>query len=421
MKKFLAPIIALAFAAITETHAQDLQRGIVIVSPGDTLRGMLSQRAMDNYECELTTTDGNTTKYTPDRVIAFYIPGTIYFERAQIEADGQTQLVFMNVAVSGKADLLERKGNLYLHYDNEDNAIELKTESQKRTVDAKEYVVTIDLYKDVLKSKLVGCPNAADLMKSTGLTKKSIGRLLNTYNACFGGSSAKQQTTKKGTRPWVSIGAEYNFLTTKLGNPGTSTSIKQSTFKDPLSPNFPSFYIQLNPAVARSLSLQLAGYSVSYQYNGYAEGVVAIPPSNDTEEWRDDLYRFRTEVKYKSFVMPLMVKYSFLQGRVIQPTLGAGLGFHFNSKFAGSETTTDVEPQQTLSTSKFPPVRPKVMSFRSVAGVNVRLGAFLFGGNVLMEIMKSPMNFYSRVTAGKFNSNQTNVGFTISAGVLLGQ
>jgi len=294
----------------------------------------------------------------------------------------------VSLLVQGKADLLER--NVYYYIRDENNTITvLETIKQKRTIEGREYVATIEAYKQTLRDKLTGCDDAQNSIGKTTLTKRSLMRLFNNYNACFG-ITPTSVSVKRGSKSKFHIGASYNMLTTTLKK-YKGFDDQQGTFDDKTSQNATSFLLQFTPGYPKGLSIQLSGYQVSYAYTGEKRIGWFVPNSTNTG-YVADYYRYKYNMEYKSVVMPLMLQYSFFNEKTIQPYVGLGVGVHFTNNYTGYVDSIHESTSESTRSRLNKPSASET-SFRSSVGVNLKLSRFLIGGGLMYESMHSPLNF----------------------------
>lgn len=409
MKKiaFLA-IVLLSFAA--ETQAQNWKPGVIVLANGDSVKGDLSEQAMGNYECRLKKSDESIVSYAPDQVVSFYIPGEMYFERVALKNSDEEQLVFMNVIVSGRADLLEHDDVFYVR--TEDAVLPLETIEQKRMVDTKEYVSTFEKFKQTLDSKFVDCPDAQKAISSTVLSRRSLTKLFLRYNLCFD-PTIKVQSQRKARKPQFSLGLKYNFMSTKLRDltDEFSRTATESTFDDKVQQSFLGGYIQYNTYVPNGLAIQLAFHRVSFQYN--SRNVFQAPEQLDNGGTRQVDLDFKYNISYSSFVMPLTARYSFFNDKKVRPFVAIGTGIQSNKKFVGMGDFTHITDAKNRKVA-IGTMNSFAFSFMWGAGVNYHVQRFTIGGSVHLEYLKSPVTLIG-VSRG-FNPKQNNVLTSLSIG-----
>ncbi len=129
-----------------------------------------------------------------------------------------------------------------------------------------------------------------------------------------------------------------------------------------------------------------------------------------------DYYRYKYNMEYKSVVMPLMLQYSFFNDKTIQPYVGLGVGVHFTNNYTGYVDSIHESTSESTRSALNKPSATET-SFRSLAGVNLKLSRFLIGGGVMYESMHSPLNFRSFGTG--LNATQANVAAIISVALAL--
>lgn len=389
--------------------AQDLQPGVVILSNGDTLHGNLSRRKMDNYQCVFTAAGGKELTYTPDQVTAFYVPGEIYFETLPFEK----QQVFMNVLAEGKADLVEYRGHYFLRYEDKEPD-ELKIVTIHENVNGKEYLGTLKKYRETLAANFADCSEVQSSIKMTELGKKSLTRLFDKYNQCVG--SIATHTIKQSPRALFHIGATYHLFHGKISNIGSFRDLNRPARDDSYKQTFPALYLQFSPRLFSRLSVQLSYYKVSFSSSTTTiQTALAFDKSGNGNI---NKYRIQYDIKYKLTVVPVMVTYSFLSKRMVQPFIGMGAGFNFSTQFSGTEQIFDPATGAQIDINPFAGPT-KSASFLMTAGVNVKLGSFLVGAGVLTQNTRFVAKYLS--TSSTFVINQANFAFSLSAGVRVGR
>jgi hypothetical protein len=407
MKKITLCFIAIACFSMN-VAGQNWKPGVIVLVNGDTLTGDLSTEAMGEFECVLKTSKG-LTKYSPDQVSSFYIQAQAYFESSAIKKGDHQEIVFAQILVSGKADLLEHDDAYYLR-DSTNNTFLLETIKQKRVIDGKEYIAVIDKYKQILREKLTNCPDAQFAIDATAHTKRALIKVFIKYNECFGIKTPL--VVKSLRRPAWYVGLGYNLATTNLKQLDIGLTVESSTFNDKYLQKMPNIFLQFNPRLAKEISFQLSGYRVSYSYHqDYARSSYREIPNTNPVRVEPFSYKVHHDVEYSTFVLPLMLQCSFLKDRIVQPFFGIGMALHVGGDVTGIDRLENVT-DNTVTVTPVKASHKAEGSFRFQAGVNFKVGAFLFGGNALAETLDLPVRFI-----GVSGTHQRNLIYNISTAI----
>ena len=260
---------------ITESHAQDMRPGYVVLSSNDTLRGYIDYLPNDQLinSCRFSENEKVAlVQYEPDQVKSFrydqdklMIAKEKYFEPDEYE-DGQ--LVFYEQIVRGRASLYKLNNDYYLEKDT--SFIKLKNE--KMTIsnengtfekESKDYLKALGFY-------MADCPDLREQVFSVDLSEKSLTRIIRKYNDCQESNYSFFKGEKAGFEleyaPYA--GYEMTFFNNKPGN-------FEHYYLD-ANPNYSGFQLgikayisnpRLSEQFALSVGLGYLNWSADYSYS----------------------------------------------------------------------------------------------------------------------------------------------------------
>ncbi len=364
------------------TYAQrDYQRGYIIRSSGDTLRGEIryTERSEASLSCCFRSgPKAAVTCYQPDELRGYgFESGRIYESTLLKEA-----LVFMQVLADGKARLLKYNQQYYakkapfplLLLESRDTLIYRNNFPYKGK--GKEFVT-------VLRDQLMAdCPAVEEELNRSILQDSDLIRVFSLYNNCHnlpvrGGKRPNYAASSK-LHVSVGLGASWNQSTLQLGHiepAGLELLGFKATLRpeNALIPNPALWLLISQPRASQKFSLQ-TGLGLFNESFRYANSETTLDNNvHPTTESREAYLQFR------SLRIPLLLRYTFT-GKKIFPYIAAGPSL---IAIVGSESMITVERvnNKVVNLLRYPffNPRPSTFAFAGVAGLRVPFSSKIQG------------------------------------------
>jgi len=367
-------IVFLLLVGVAETKAQHgSQRGYIVSTAGDTLRGMV-QVGRDRRNSQLCffkpTTKAAFQSYRPTQLLAYGAADLQYESHLLPKSVAQTDTVrkaFLQVVVRGALTLYYFQGELekrfFLRGYRPSQLTELPMLTQKviqynRGLEYVQYVQRPH-YRDTLAQAFRSCPNSVNNLSTLGFQVESLARAVRDYNACV--SPAKQQAEAPPTsqrRNWQWAPAIGFGITDRL-------RLSDGTGGKPLDDVYDgSYYPTVGLSVLFTPGLRGAPFSTNaglyYEYNRHYTMLYELPGN----------IQQRTKLAFDYLRLPVFVRYSFGH-TIVRPYVEAGIQVQAVTTQRQDELTfisDDMETTQSLFG------RPQRMGYGYGAGAGVAFG-----------------------------------------------
>ncbi len=318
-KRHLFSLLAclLRWAAPEAVAQPNYQPGYVVMSTGDTLRGLVNDRAeMKNArECSFKAVpDEAPRQYGPEQLNGYGFTTGKMYESRRIRLDSVTvATVFVELLVKGRLSLYHYKvGDRYFAEKPPEELRELTRVEKRIERDGIPYVVVHALYKGTLTYMTLDCPRLKRKIDRLPLDLDDLLRVVQEYNACSD-TTASVRTRRKFVTLKAGLVAGTNRSRLRFtGGEAQDSYLTQAPLSLQAAP-FAGLYLQTTiPWVTERLTLWFEGQLSRDDYWYYREF------TKGESTYREDVSAYR-----RYFRFPALLRYTYPKGRV-RPFAQAG-------------------------------------------------------------------------------------------------
>jgi hypothetical protein len=322
----LLPVL-LGLTSITAQAQANYKPGYVVLTAGDTLRGLIQARGdlRNSRLCRFRPAeDAPTVDYPPAALRAYGLASGLHYDTRLVplpDSGGQRQerLYFLELLEGGKASLyLRRDGadqtHYYLYMASRGPAPvqELEKRVVHQIIKNQVFNETQNLYRNTLAEAFRDCLAIQPALPTLEFTASSLRSVVRRYNAYSGGTPAVRPAAKK--RPaLLSGGLVAGVARTKLQFEG-QTSLHNGSFTTSASPVGGLYVAAILPDLNENLQLRL---DLLYEQLRYADSYVA-------RDFSTVAVQEQASIQLQCLRLPLQLRYCFPIGRV-RPFLLGGL------------------------------------------------------------------------------------------------
>lgn len=177
MKKLLLPIL---FICSLASYGQiDFRPGYIILNNNDTTFGLINYLSdiQNSAFCTFKkTSESQSIKYKPDEISGYRFINGKYYTSKKIFVENNSQLLFLEFLIKGRANVYYCRTNNSDHYFMEKDSIinELDNSEHTWNEDGKNISSRSQLYKGVIKYLFQDCPSIWNNIDRLTFSKKSI-------------------------------------------------------------------------------------------------------------------------------------------------------------------------------------------------------------------------------------------------------
>lgn len=368
MKKLLL-LIALIYITKFSFSQTDYRKGFVITNAGDTLSGLVDYRekAKAYKSCDFKASKvQNAITYEPGSIIGYGFENDKFFQSREISIKNQpSQVVFVEVIVSGLVSLYKFKDTYFIEKDNK-GLQQLLNETKEVFIDGKRVLKNSNQYIGTINMLVSDCAEIRTKVQKIKLDQKALTNLIEDYNRCKEAPSI----TFKAKKPWTKarIGVSGGFNVSKL-------NFKANPTYEHLAGNFE---VSKSPMIGASLDILSPRLSERISFHAGLDYLTSKYYNYTLYNSSSSVERNYVTIELQQLKVPIGIRYTFPK-RLFTPYFNVGISstIHLN---AHSKWVREVESNSVVNTNE-----NKALTIK-----NKQLG--LWGGFGVLKSVSNKLN-----------------------------
>ncbi len=324
----------------------DFRSGYLINNQNDTIPGLIKYKEGNFDVCIFKpTSTSEEHAYYPEDIQAFAYTNDKYFESRNIDTNGKTQRVFIEVLVRGNVSLYRYKSRVFVEKVN-DKFYELEVEEKTIIVEGQNVKSKSTKHLGILRYLLSDCGQLSSKINSVKLFQKPLTKLIEEYNICVSADYISYKDQKPWSKVTFGVISGYNF--SSLNFTAYNSNFPSAIFDSDLKSNSPSagvFFDISSPRINERISFHPEIWYIAPRYYAY----VVEEGSSITK--RNDIY-----FNFSAIKLPAALRFTFPSKKVI-PFFYFGLANYVIFK---KESKTILEEEyittNIITTREYPPL-----------------------------------------------------------------
>nr|WP_319401527.1 hypothetical protein [uncultured Carboxylicivirga sp.] len=328
MKGIITTAIIIFFSILQLQAQSDLRNGYIITNNNDTIYGMIdySWNRTNDKKCTFKKESNSETQvFIPNDIKSFRFIESKYYDSKNIEIDGVTNSVFLELLISGKVNLYYHKGLGKYYLEKNEQLYELKNSTEVVSKNGYMYETEKREFVGVM-TYLLQDANIQNYIDKAVLDHKSLIKIAKEYNKQMCSDEECIIYEKKVAKVKKTYGVVVGLNGLSVVQSGTFSDemyyLNNSQFEFRIYPSVGMYYKANMSGENERLYLQFEG---TYSYidlktsNSYSEPLYSMTFLNDIN-WTQNTFNGLILLKYESptgkirptFQVGGFAKYSFI-------------------------------------------------------------------------------------------------------------